>query len=74
MNILVQRAPINIETYLKRLPDFILVLEKFRLLLTVIEALAKKYGYFRIVPDMIKANRIGFFQVWINQFEESCYR
>ena len=74
MNMLVQRGSINFETFIKKLPDFVLVLQNLKALLTVIEALVRKYGHFRIVPNMIKINKNDLCQVWISEFEESCYR
>ena len=66
LNILVQRATINIETFLQQLPDFVLVLQNLKALLAVFEALVRKYGHFRIVPNMIKVNKNDLCQVWIN--------
>ena len=36
--------------------------------------MVKKYGFFRVTANMVKVNKNGFVQVWINESEECCHR
>lgn len=74
MNILVQRGIPLLSQYLKQFSNNTLVCHIFKEMLSLLSVLTKRYGYFRITVNMIKVTNLGFFQIWINEFEESCHR
>lgn len=67
LNLLVQRGSSTLSQYFKQIPNNHLILKTFLDMLTVLTALVKRYGFFRITINMIKVTKFGFFQIWINQ-------
>lgn len=48
------------------MPCDILILEKLKTVIRTVEMLAKKYGFFRITPHMLKATKRESVLVWMN--------
>ena len=62
----VQRAPFRLERLIHKYPSEILTLSLLKDLINIVEIIVKKYGFFRLTPNMIKVNKGNFLQVWIN--------
>ena len=70
----VQRAPYRLDKFLRSSCSFFSMMNLFKEIISIIEIIVKKYGFFRVTANMLKVNKNGFLQIWINESEECCYR